>query len=184
MAGRLTRFLHLEPPPVDDAAFKEERARQVASGLEVELVQTGQPYLRCPVCEADNSKFAEKCINCARPMQTAEVFAWNQHLWAKRNEIHDAPPAEQRLLGEAIADEVLRRERAKLLWSSEPTPIATRVLRAMPSRATRLGIGALLATLFGGGVLAAFMGSRFGVLVALAVVALFVPQTGRWRRWW
>ena len=183
MAGRLSRFLHLEPRPVSDEAFKEERARDVASGLEVEPAQGGQPFLRCPVCEADNSKFAEKCINCARPMQTADVLAWNQHLWKKRTEVQIAPAEDQRKLGEAIAEEIAQRERAKLLWSEDPTaPFGLRLLRWIPDPTVRFAIGAALATLFGGGIVTAFNGSRLGGLLALAVVALFLPQTQR--RWW
>ena len=183
MAGRLSRFLHLEPRPVSDEAFKEERARDVASGLEIQPAQGGQPFLRCPVCEADNSKFAEKCINCSRPMQTGDVFAWNQQLWAKRSEVQAAPAADQRKLGEAIAEEIAQRERAKLLWSEDPTaPFGLRLLRWIPDPVVRFGVAAALATLFGGGIVWAFNGSRLGGLVALAVVALFMPQT-RCRFW-
>src|SRR5215470_16134204 len=109
MTGRLTRFLNLErsrkpaseaptgvanvgrfggePPraaePVD--AFKEERQAQIRSGIDVEMHGAEeQPFLRCPVCEADNSRYAVKCLNCQRSLDGPEVLAWNRQLWAAR----------------------------------------------------------------------------------------------------
>src|SRR5438067_13440486 len=109
MAGRLTRFLNLERPrkPDDtpahgvatkarftgeeppaaspDEIFRAEREAQLQSGVEIDTTDAAeQPFLRCPVCEADNSKFAVKCINCQSRLDSDEVRARNARLWQQR----------------------------------------------------------------------------------------------------
>ncbi|TMB36298.1 MAG: hypothetical protein E6J61_00605 [Deltaproteobacteria bacterium] len=37
-----------------------------------ELAPEAQPFLRCGICEADNSRFAEKCMNCGQ-LRTAAI---------------------------------------------------------------------------------------------------------------
>src|SRR5438552_7893825 len=95
MAGRLTRFLNLERARkpsdtphhgvVTKERFRQEREAQLKSGMEIETASPEeQPYLRCPVCEADNSKYAVKCLNCSTRLDTDEARAWNEQLWKKR----------------------------------------------------------------------------------------------------
>src|SRR5213075_46124 len=95
MGGRLTRFLNLERPRkpgetpphgvANEARFREERRAQLESGIEVETGDAAeQPFLRCPVCEADNTKFAVKCINCQGRLDTDDVRVWNVTFWRQR----------------------------------------------------------------------------------------------------
>src|SRR5436309_5262857 len=161
MAGRLTRFLNLERPrkPDDtpahgvatrarftgeeppaaspDEMFRAERETQLQSGVEIDTTDAAeQPFLRCPVCEADNSKFAVKCINCQARLDSDEVKAWNARLWQERRaarELEQKPPAvvsveQNRLLGESLAQMVAESERAKMGWNDsyavrDSTPI-------------------------------------------------------------
>src|SRR4029077_2132593 len=125
-----------EPPPAA-TDFQAERAAQLASGVEIDAPSDEQPFLRCPVCEADNSKFAVKCINCQSRLDTDEVHQWNARLWAERQRqraLEPTPPAppaveQQRLLGEVLAKQVAQTERAKLGLDLDPArPLGLRLL--------------------------------------------------------
>src|SRR6185436_13115130 len=118
------RFSGEAPPAVPpDDAFRAAREAQLESGIEIETAKPAeQPFLRCPVCEADNSKYAMRCLNCQARLDTDEVHEWNARLWAERQKQKAAeppPPApevvdQQRLLGEAIARQVGERERSRM----------------------------------------------------------------------
>ncbi len=226
MAGRLTRFLNLErarkpglTPPhgvanrgrftgepeaaKPEQTFRAERAAQLESGVEIDAhPDSEQPFTRCPVCEADNTKFALKCINCQTPLDTDEVHEWNRRLWAERQKQRalepKAPPLpagedQQRLLGEAIAQQVA--ERAS--WSSgfgrqssDNRPLGLRLLDFIPDANVRFGVAmALVATFFGSG-LVAFVAKQHprlqvaGTVVAVALLILFLPGGRRRSRWW
>jgi hypothetical protein len=229
MAGRLTRFLNLErarkpddhephvvltkerfgagPPPPSD--FHAERAAQLESGIEVETASPlGQPFLRCPVCEADNSRYALRCLNCSRALDTDEVHGWNEQFWARRRvqmeQEHqaegktDLPPGAaldaQRQLGEVLAQQVAEHERARLGWMGDsrmydPMPWGWRILNSISNPGTRFAVAmGLVFTFFGAGgvALRAHDGAVRGVagFIALALVGLFLPNWRGGRRRW
>src|SRR5579859_1539840 len=108
MAGRLTRFLNLEKrrPPRDEPAhdvvtpgrFTPESSPPAPGPShpvmtpgrfdppELQLSQDHgeQPFLRCPSCEADNGRFAGRCVNCGGPLDTEAARTFNQQLWEGR----------------------------------------------------------------------------------------------------
>src|ERR671927_1380762 len=89
MAGRLTRFLNLERPRRPGEAPHHEvattgRFTGDPSGMSLQPDVGKQPFLRCPQCEADNSRFAEHCANCQAPLGGDDVRAWNEKLWEER----------------------------------------------------------------------------------------------------
>src|SRR5438067_1803471 len=149
MAGRPTRFFNLErarkpqgtpahwgvtrerfgagpPTPQQiDRGFREAREAQLESGVEIEKASADeQPFLRCPVCEADNSKYAVKCLNCSQRLDTDEARAWNERFWRERRgemqvqrgaeqaleERQDQARNAQRALGEVLARQVAQTE--------------------------------------------------------------------------
>jgi hypothetical protein len=235
MAGRLTRFLNLErarkpsdtphhgvvtkerfgaerpTPRQTDQHFREEREAQLDSGVEIEKVSAGeQPFLRCPVCEADNSKYAVKCLNCSQRLDTEEARAWNEQFWRKRRgEMQEQRRAEgalgqrqeqardaQRTLGEKLARQVAETEGARLGWMPErilsnSAPIGFRLLGAISSPGLRYGVAAGLIGVFAGALLVAYRFRHLdpsvegcALLAAFLVVALFLPNTRRRRGWW
>jgi hypothetical protein len=207
MGGRLTRFLNLEKrrsptdaPPHEVATKARFEGAPPSIGLELDFGE--QPFLRCPSCEADNGKHEERCIHCQRPLQTAEVHAWNAEFWEKRKAerppaapLPQSPPSlspENRHLAEALAREVGERERERLFWSGgmyDSTPVGVRLLSLIRDSRTRLMVGAgMLVTFLGGGLVAFTARGHPGLQVAGAIVAmllfvLFVPNSRR-RRWW
>ncbi|HET9751760.1 MAG TPA: hypothetical protein VFP52_02315, partial [Myxococcales bacterium] len=89
MAGRLARFLKLEQPQKDAEVPRHEvattaRFRGEPSGIALEPDFGDQPFLRCPQCEADNTRYAERCQNCQARLSGEDVRAWNAQLWAAR----------------------------------------------------------------------------------------------------
>lgn len=194
------RFTGEEPPPLPpEDAFRAARAEQLRSGVEIDAhPDTAQPFLRCPVCEADNSKYAVKCINCQGRLDTEEVRHWNARMWAERQKAAEPVPAppppalspdQQRLLGEALAREVGERERARL--GLDPRlPLGLRLLQQIPDSNVRFAVAvAMVAVFFGGGVVA-YVARRHtllqavGTVVAVALFALFTPGRSNRRRWW
>ena len=228
MAGRLTRFMNLEkarkpsgdepevpvtaarfsgeeaPPQQHD--FAAERAAQVESGVEIEKPSDAeQPFLRCPVCEADNSKFAAKCINCQSRLDTDAVHAWNAKFWQERRAQAAAQPAppqvplveQNRMLGEALAREVAEREKMRMGmgmmqgWSYSTTPLGFRLLELIGNPNARFAVAmALVAVFFGAGTMAYVARHHpvlqtAGIVVAVALLVLFTPNRSRYgRRWW
>ena len=178
------------------------------SGIALDRDLGDQPFLRCPRCEADNSRYAERCQNCQARLTDPEVLAWNERLWAERKaqQAHEqaaltAAQREQsllqqnRMLGEALAREVGERERARLSWWSwgdwDPTPIGVRLLSLLPTLASRVFAGAAALAVFVGAVVTALsarghprlQGAAF--VAAVLVLLLFTPNLPRRRRgWW
>jgi hypothetical protein len=229
VAGRLTRFLNLErarkpderephvaltkerfgAEPPRPADFQAERAAQLESGIEVETGSAAeQPFLRCPVCEADNTRYALRCLNCGRALDTGEVHAWNEQYWARRRtELEQEHKAEakielqreaarnaQRELGEMLAQQMAEHEQARLGWMGDSrmydsTPWGMRILNLISSPGTRFAVAmGLVLTFFGAGAVAwrAHDDTVRGVagFIALALVSLFLPNwRGRPRRW-
>jgi hypothetical protein len=185
MAGRLTRFLNLERPrpardePAHDVMtpgrFTPEAVKPAAPARPAHAVMTKgrfdppelqlsqdhgeQPFLRCPSCEADNGRFALKCINCSARLDTEEVHAFNHQLWEARHGEAEAArlveeerqrsleadrvalQADQRALGESIAEEVGDRERARRGASS---PLGLRLLAQLDSN---MQVAAIVSTI-------------------------------------
>ncbi|MCA1825987.1 MAG: hypothetical protein LC689_03480 [Myxococcales bacterium] len=211
MAGRLTRFLNLERPrkPGDtpphgvanEERFRARREEQLRSGVEIDATDaTEQPFLRCPVCEADNTRFAVKCVNCQARLDSDEVRTWNVRFWQARLVVRSQEakrPAvdvveQNRLLGESIAREVADHERLKMGWSAssyDSRPLGMRLLEMIPDANVRFGVAmAMVATFFGAGTLAYLARSHpvlqtAGIVVAVGLLVLFTPnRSGRWRR--
>jgi hypothetical protein len=192
VAGRFTRFLRLERPhkpgeqrsPVAHAErFAPEEARAPLSGIETDEEAAGeQPFQRCARCEMDNTRFAERCVNCGAALRTPEQELYNRQLWQKRRAEAAAeqealqrmrdpgPPLEEEgarermraqdpryRLGEVLAHEVGAREEERLFWMSGASgvPFGVRALMAMSSRWRWRSVGAL-ALWLGGTGLAAF----------------------------
>jgi hypothetical protein len=214
MAGRLTRFLNLERPHVPGETPQQHPVATPArftgepSGIALEPDFGEQPFLRCPRCEADNSRYAERCTNCRAPLTGEDVRAWNERLWAERKaqRAHDdaalvqaqaAGPdlvEQNRRLGEALAREVGERERGRMsFWgngSQDATPIGFRLLSLLPTTQSRIVAGALAAITFiaaAGAALSARGHPRLqgaGFIVGLLLLVLFTPNLPRRRRWW
>jgi hypothetical protein len=113
MAGRLSRFLNLERRRKPDAAPPHEvvsRGRfDPRPEIELSPDHGEQPFLRCPSCEADNSRYAASCVNCGGRLDTAAVTEWNDRLWISLHEEKAAPadamPEAEVSTAEARADE-------------------------------------------------------------------------------
>lgn len=208
MAGRLARFLKLEQPqkgaegPPHEVA-NAARFRGEPSGMALEPDFGEQPFLRCPRCEADNTRYAERCQNCQAPLTGEDVRAWNEQFWAARQAadvgkaeaVQPLTPEAQRLLGEAIAREVGERERARLSWwgsetAHDSTPFGLRLLALLPTRRARVMVAAAAIATFAASALAALDGSHrpalrgAGLVVSMLLLLLFTPNLPRRRRWW
>lgn len=218
MPGRLTRFLNLERPrkeggePPHEVAtpgrfaaeqFEVEREQRVSSGIEVDAPHDEeQPFLRCPVCEGDNTKYAVRCINCQRRLDTPEVHAWNARLWEERRKLAAQQPAApevavpadpdaQRRLGELLAQEVALRERTRLDAQPATSVVGMRLLGLIPDGGVRLAVGLGLVALFFAAGSVAFTAKGHPLLqtgamgLAVTLLALFTPARRRFRsRWW
>ncbi|HET9753468.1 MAG TPA: hypothetical protein VFP52_10925 [Myxococcales bacterium] len=210
MAGRLARFLKLEQPQKGAGGPQHEvataaRFRGEPSGMALEPDFGEQPFLRCPQCEADNTRYAERCLNCQARLTGEDVRAWNAQFWAARQAgdvessksemAQPLTPEAQRLLGEAIAREVGERERARLSWwnpdtARDPTPVGMRLLAMLPTRRSRMVVTAAALATFAAGALAALGPSHHpavrgaGLVVSMLLLVLFTPNLPRRRRWW
>jgi hypothetical protein len=198
MRGRLTRFLNLERPRKASAepAHEVVTPHRFEPEPEIQLSQDHgeQPFLRCPSCEADNGRFAERCTNCGARLDTPEAHAWNDRLWESRKlEAEKADEAEtarqaqlaadQRAMGEAIAEEVLERERTRL---GDFTPLGLRLLAELEGPLQRWAVlGAAGLFIAGAGVAVLAHGHpllrNVGGLLAALLAALFLPSRRRWR---
>ena len=188
------RFSGEEPPAVPPSdPFRAERAAQLESGVELDAhPDSEQPFLRCPLCESDNSKFAVKCINCQARLDTEEAYQWNARFWAARQKAQAAAPGpvdQQRLIGEVIARRVAEIEGARLGLDAR-TPLGLRLLQGIADPNVRFAVAmAMVVTFFGAG-LVAFVAKNHPVLqtgamvVAVALLVLFTPSRRRGYRWW
>jgi hypothetical protein len=198
VAGRLTRFLNLERPR---PASTEEphapvNARRFEARPEIELQRDfgEQPFLRCPSCEADNGKFAQKCINCSQRLDTPEAKIWNEQLWAARQAqaaqdaqtefVHQQQlEADRRALGEAIAQQVGEREKQRLGYMNA-TPLGFRLLHNL-DEAQRVPafLTAVVIFLIASGTAIGLRGHPFvqmlGGVTAFALLLLFTPPRRR-----
>lgn len=210
MGGRLTRFLNLERrrPATGEPqheVLNKARFEGATPEIGVSFDFGEQPFLRCPSCEADNNKQAERCLNCERSLLGEEVKAWNAAFWERRKSEQPLPPPslpgppqlsdESRKLGEALAMEVAQRERARLWWwnssgAQDATPAGVRLLGLIGNPNTRFIVAAAaVVTFIGSGLLAFTLKQHPGLQAASAVIAmslflLFMPNIRRYRRWW
>ncbi len=203
------RFGKAPPPPVataldEPAPGRHERFRQQQRPLEevpevAEAEPPGsQPFQRCVSCEADSSRFAQRCQNCGFRLDTPEQRAFNEWVWTRRRdedartdaalaEMNEAREASaealartQRELGEQLAREVAARERDRLSWMADDdghgqgagrreTP-GLRLLRNIPSTRARLIVAIAL---FGIGCVFAYVFVRGTGMGRVAAIAFF-----------
>jgi hypothetical protein len=188
MAARLRRFLFLERRrPAEAAAlptvgaaerFRAERARELSSGLELAEPSDAQPFTRCGLCGMDNTRYAVRCVNCARSLDTDEQREFNRRLWAEREQTAATPlpEREQRVLGEQIARAVEDDELARRA-EEEPRSTGARLLQLIPgARARAATVAALFAAPVGWSLMHR---SPAALLVLLPLLALFAPPRPR-----
>lgn len=203
-----------EPEPAVPALASQRFASLLPTepaSLELAEAEDSQPFVRCGVCEADNSLFVDRCSRCRAQLDTPEQRAFNERLWAVRQEerreqeealarIRDEQAklgaeaaAARRRMGELLAqkvhDDTLQRNRD---WLHDPaaTPpsLGVRWLRRLPDPRMRLAVIALIAATCAGLVFLTPRGSRAesaGLWLSVLVFVLFAP--GGWRlrrRWW
>lgn len=185
-------------PPVP-AGSLERFAPEPDPALALEPPDTGQPFVRCPRCGADSVRHARACRVCEAALDTDQVRAFNEQLWAAMRAARDreleeaadrrraeeaeatAEAADRRRFAEELAASIGAQERARLgregpwlragpLWE---------LLRALPDVRTRalvlglaLGIplGLLLLSRRGS------LGTLLGLVGLLLVVILLVPR--------
>src|SRR5436305_14588560 len=64
------------PAEAEIERLRDLRREQFASGIETDQKDPAeQPFRQCAVCEADNSRFAERCMNCGANLSTPEQRA-------------------------------------------------------------------------------------------------------------
>jgi len=214
MAGKFSRFLGIEKPHapgeqqspvVHPTRFAPEEPRAPGSGMETdEEPADAQPFMRCARCEADNTRFADRCTNCGTALHTPEQDLYNRQLWTKRRaeaateqkalEDMRAPKPQledaRRQMGEQIALEVAAREEARFGWMQGGSfvPFGVRLVMAMPEGWRWGSLAVVVLWLGGTGVAALQTHGRtptslfFGTLVLL--LAMFSPSRPRRTRWW
>jgi hypothetical protein len=190
MAGKLTRFLNLEKPR--PAGSDTEPPRAVANAARfggeapLALDESGEMLsLRCPSCEADNNRVAERCFNCQRALQTTEVHAWNE-AYQRQRKAAEPPP-------EPPVPAVMREPAPVWNWGADEradtTAAGLRLLGLIGDRDKRMMAAVAMAATFLLSALVALTatghtGVRVGAgMLALLLVALFVPSTRR-KPWW
>jgi hypothetical protein len=195
MSSRLTRFLRLERPRapgadapklaneerfgIDEDAeirrLREERRKQFESGVEtLEEHPDAQPFVRCAVCEADNSRYALRCTNCGANLNTPEQRAFNARLWEARRAAEGVAPPPQDV---PVAAAVVHDEAA------EPASLGVRMLTAFPQSWRPWIVAAVLAEIAGTGIRALASGEQpwglaCGVSIAV-VIGVFLPPRRR-----
>jgi hypothetical protein len=217
MANRFTRFLRLERPreptgdapklaneqrfeheEIDSAAeierLRDERRKQFASGVEtLEEHPDAQPFARCAICEADNSKYALRCTNCGESLNTPEQRAFNAKLWEARKAAESKTPAPataaepdpRHAMGIAIAEEIGRRDSWTPADAQAGVPLGVRILTALSPGWRRWIVGAVLAEIACTGLWALRTGEQpwglaCGISIAV-VIAIFLPPSRRRR---
>jgi hypothetical protein len=184
MAGRLTRFLNLEKkrPSREQPAHEVMTPGRFKPEPEMQLSPDHgeQPFLRCPACEADNGRFAERCLNCGARLDTEAVHAFNQQLWEQRRAEASAVQA-----AEVEHQKSLAVDRQALGGST--TPLGMRWLASLDEgRRTPAALGAIAVFLVS--VLVALVATRHPLLrvagggIAVLLLSLFLPNHRR--RFW
>ncbi len=215
------RFENVERPGAAPVAPRSSGAEleRFGPGPEprIELVAadaTDRPFTRCMRCGMDHNVFATECSGCGASLDTEPQREFNERLWAtrqaeaarearaeaERRALAARAAAElaasRRAMGEELAREVGRRERARLGgdeglggWGGlddgdDGAPLGWKLLRALPD--WRWQVGALVSAIAAVGGLVAF--GRAGHPVALfgAMLLVIVLAVPRWRvhRWW
>ncbi len=220
----LSRFSHLEkaresdaepPPKAAQTRFTAAPIADVAQSfvappppesLQLQEADASQPFIRCNVCEADNSIHAARCMNCRSHLDTAEQRAFNEAYWKRRvaeqqaetkalddlNRVRDEEAAaqreRQRALSEAMAREIAQGSRERFLRETGSpfagTPPGLALLRMIPNARVRAGIFAAFLVI---PPVLVFLGKpnsgvrASGALLATILIALFLPP-GVWRR--
>ena len=131
-------------------ASAADRFRQGEEGLALDRAPEGeQPFVRCAACEADHARHTVRCSRCGAALDTPEQRAFNERLWEARRREADAEGRaadarrealerereediqRRRALAEAMAEEILRRERDRLgePWVEKAARWVQRVFR-------------------------------------------------------
>jgi len=146
------RFGALEVPPELPGGAPRlptsatDRFREpAAGGLALDRAGDGeQPFVRCAACEADHARHAARCTRCGAALDTPEQRTFNERLWERlqreaeqerraekerleaRRRASDEDARARRALAEAMAQEILQRERERL-----GEPLLVRALRRL-----------------------------------------------------
>jgi uncharacterized membrane protein len=173
-AGRFTGLERPVEPPVSTAsgAQLERFAPPPAPGIALaERVAGERPFTRCRACGMDHNVSVLECSSCGERLDTDAQRAFNDELWAKRQEeaAREEAAAEERrraqaeeaaegtdagrAFGEALAREIGDRERARLDAEGFGAsggmmfgPLGARILYLIPNPLLR-GAAALAALL-------------------------------------
>jgi len=208
--GTAGRFEGVERPGPSPAAPRSSGAGLDRFGPEppprIELVEAGtggQPFTRCMRCGVDHGVFAAECTHCGASLDTPAQHAFNEAVWAKRQEetarearasaelqaagerARAELAAARRAMGEELAREVGDRERSRLRADGGAfggggssgyagPPLGLRLLKALPD--WRWQLGAVLAALvvLGGLVAMGLAGHPFALLAAVLLGLLLV----------
>lgn len=160
--------------------------------------------MRCGYCETDNGKFAVRCSNCDRPLDSPEQRAFNEQLWNTRLVQSQMDEQERQRLREATTapdlavaatavggDPARRDPPPRPLWwiTEEPRgsdSTGLRLLRLIPDPRVRFGV-ALSLLGFGCYALYRWLNAPPGLLfnrwelLFFVIGLLFVPR-GVFRR--
>ena len=167
-------------------------------GLETADARGGQPFTRCADCKVDNTVYAVRCQHCGADLDTPVQRAFNEKLWAERQEEDAAASreiAERERARRADAAEIARRERERVDARFPDGPIDTgsvrradtvgmRLLRLLPGTGWRIAAAVvvfgipLLLILFGRG-----QPQIVGMMLLGVLISLFSPARARRRRW-
>lgn len=171
-----------------------------------------QPFTRCMDCHMDNTVYAATCQNCAAELDTPAQRAFNERLWAKRQEEADGErkataerekarqeqAAEQARMRREVAEEMARRERDRVDGELPDGPFGQgpvarpgadtpgmRLLRMLPSLWLRIAAACVA---IGVPMLLLLFGrgqvQMVGMMLLGLVIALFSPgRRRRYRRW-
>jgi hypothetical protein len=206
-----SRFSALENPAPDasdgaasPAGTRQRFERQVTDQplATAERAPEEQPFIRCMACHADNSRYAQSCINCSEALQTPAQQEFNRALWEERlqQRAEEArasqarAAAEREAMAERLFQSELERARLEREYGREgqDVPPGIWLLRRIRDPRWRIGViagGALTFVIVLGAALRGSSGARlalfFGGLLALV---MFTPPRvwlqRRRRRWW
>ena len=201
MSERLMRFRNLERGRAQDAAapvpsgaavavdrFREPARRDPGPGSGLELAEKraeDQPFVRCAVCEADNSLHASSCTNCGSSFNTAAQRAFNERLWQKRREeaAREAEELEKLHQQQAASQTGLaaQRQQAAAALAARVASETRMRLDAEERRDGMLGLGLPVSMTRGSSGLVPANLKTIAIAVGIAVllVLLAIPKTRR-----
>jgi hypothetical protein len=146
-------------------------------------------FARCPSCGGDAGGFDVRCVNCGTRLDTAAARAFNEQLSARRQAEAEAAQAvevahqkelaaDQRALGEAIAQEVAGREQTRL---GGGPPLGVRWLARLPDERRTQAVAGLI-SLFAASILTVILAGGhprlrlLGIGLAVVLLSLFTRR--------